>query len=163
MSTTTADVFKYIFNSHSISILGETSVLKYDDEDKLKTIIYLSASSGVTVINLSEGEYFSTICKMGLGPNYPVISVMVTEYDIKTIENYIDLSYYYYMTITPDKEVSRNNDRLKERLYDKIGRRPVIDINIIAADAVLSTWQTALANAVSRDVSKYQKYSNKYI
>lgn len=163
MSTTTADVFKYIFNSHSISILGETSVLKYDDEDKLKTIIYLSASSGVTVINLSEGEYFSTICKMGLGHNYPVISVMVTEYDIKTIENYIDLSYYYYMTITPDKEVSRNNDRLKERLYDKIGRRPVIDINIIAADAVLSTWQTALANAVSRDVSKYQKYSNKYI
>lgn len=163
MSTTTADVFKYIFNSHSISILGETSVLKYDDEDKLKTIIYLSAISGVTVINLSEGEYFSTICKMGLGPNYPVISVMVTEYDIKTIENYIDLSYYYYMTITPDKEVSRNNDRLKERLYDKIGRRPVIDINIIAADAVLSTWQTALANAVSRDVSKYQKYSNKYI
>lgn len=163
MSTTTTDVFKYIFNSHSISILGETSVLKYDDGDRLKTIIYGSARTGVTVINLSEGEYFSTICKMGLGSYFPVISVMVTEYDIKAIENYIDLSYYYYMTIIPDKEVSISNDRLKERLYDKIGRKPVIDINIITADAVLSTWQTALSNAVSRDVSKYQKYITKYI
>lgn len=156
ISQTSSEVFTYMFESRSIQILGKCLILTENDEEKIYTSISQSAPLGITVINLSEGKYFPTINKIGLGDKYPIISVMLTEYDIKAAEAPL-YDYYYYMTVTPDKKESENNNVIKNRIYNKIGRKATIDINMIVADATLSIWQKALQNAGSVDAKIYQK------